>query len=78
MTYTIKCRARITDRCLDGEPTKRQFGDDLPMSEDGLFDGETIVCDACYVKLIPMTPSGQGLIEELDEAIQIARLMERP
>jgi hypothetical protein len=75
VTHIIKCRAKVTDLCFDGEPTKRQFGEDLPMSDDGLWDGETIICDPCYMKLIPMTASGMGLKHELDEAIQIARML---
>lgn len=51
MTYLITCRAQITENCFDGDPCARQFGEDLPMSEDGTFDGKSIVCDSCYVML---------------------------
>jgi hypothetical protein len=47
--HLIRCRAKISDKCFDGFPTRRQFGEDLPLSEDGTFDGTTIVCDPCYV-----------------------------
>lgn len=71
MTHTINCRAQICDDCLDGKPTAVQFfGEDLPLTEDGTFRGfdKSIVCDPCYVKLVPLTPSGHGLVHELDEA----------
>lgn len=72
----IKCRAKLSPRCLDGEASGAQFGgENLPLHEDGTFDGETIVCDPCYVILVPMSPSGAGLKHELDETIDIARLI---
>ena len=67
--HVIRCRARVHERCYDGRPTEVQFDEDLPMSEDGTWDGETIVCDACYVALMPHTASGRGLRHELDGAI---------
>lgn len=67
--YTIVCRAHIVDECYAGSPTKRQFGEDLPMSEDGTWDGTSIVCDACFVELQPFTPSGRGEYGELPRAI---------
>ena len=74
MAHVIRCRAQVVIACLDGQPTSRQFfGDDLPMDEDGTFDGETLVCDPCYVALMPLTPSGKGLHHELDAAIERAR-----
>lgn len=73
MSYTITCRARISGGCFHGDSTVEQFGENLPMSEDGTFvpdnGGGTIVCDACYIRLMPLTPSGMGLNEELDGAI---------
>jgi hypothetical protein len=73
MTNVIRCRARLADvDCYDGSPTSRQFGEedgDLPMSYDGTYDGSTIVCDACYIALMPFTPSQQGLHGELTAAI---------
>ena len=47
-----------------------QFGDDLSMRADGTYDGQSIVCDACYVQL---TPSGVALNDELPVAIAEAR-----
>jgi hypothetical protein len=54
--------------------TRKQFGVDYdenvldpPMSEDGTFDGESIVCDPCYVAM------GGPTNEELAQAIRAAR-----
>lgn len=72
--HLIRCRAKTHPLCLDGKPTSRQFdGEDLSMDEDGTFDGESIVCDMCYVALMPLTPSGRGLHHELPAAIEKAR-----
>lgn len=73
MSHRIRCRARIAGRCLDGQPTRAQFGDDLSMRADGTYDGESIVCDACYMQLMPFTASGRGLYDELDAAIEQVR-----
>jgi hypothetical protein len=69
--HRIVCRAKVSDECYDGKPTSVQFEDDEPMSADGTFDGRSIVCDACYTMLIPLTPSGSALNEELPEAIEL-------
>lgn len=80
----IVCRARVVAGCWDGEPTAHQFfGQDLPMSEDGTFSTEpfmydefqrittgSIVCDPCYLYLMPRTPSGKALNHELPAAIE--------
>ena len=73
MTYQIHCRARVTGECLDGQPTAVQFGEDVSMAEDGTFDGRSIVCDACYIALMPLTPSRRGLNHELPAVIAQAR-----
>lgn len=39
------------------------------MSLDNTFDGETIVCDPCYIAIQPFTKSGQALTDEIPEAI---------
>jgi hypothetical protein len=58
--HLIRCRAKLGDvECFDGRPTRVQFGTDTHMAEDGTFDGETIVCDPCYVALMEWTPSGR-------------------
>jgi len=71
--HIISCRARVASSCLDGQPTRKQFGDNLPMAEDGTYDGASIVCDACYIALMPLTPSGRGLNHELGAAIAVAK-----
>lgn len=38
--------------------------------EDGTYKNGTIVCDACYIYLMPYTRSGIGLNDELDNAIE--------
>lgn len=71
----ILCRAQLEDDCYDGSPASRQFGEEgVGMEEDGTYLAEgnyanTIICDACYVRLMPLTPSGAGLTHELHPAI---------
>jgi hypothetical protein len=50
---------------MNDQPTSNMLGYDGPMSDDGTFDGDTIVCDACYVGLMPFTDSGRALRAEL-------------
>jgi hypothetical protein len=71
--FTIACRARLVDGCYHGTPTRRQFDANLPMDEDNTWDGETIVCDPCYIAIMPFTRSGQALAEEIPEAIETYR-----
>lgn len=73
MSYRIVCRARVSADCYHGKPTRTQFGDDLPMDEDGTYDGSSLICDSCYVRLMPLTASGRGLNSELDAAIEESR-----
>jgi hypothetical protein len=80
MAEVIRCRAQLADvACLDGRPLERQFGerdDDEPehrLADDGTYDGATIVCDPCYIALMPFTPSGQGVMHELPAAISAYR-----
>jgi hypothetical protein len=77
-TNMLVCRAQTSKGCLNGQPMSTQIPDEegFPpsrMSDDGTFDGQSIVCDACYVQLMPLTPSGRGLHHELDAAIAKAR-----
>ena len=68
----IACRARVSPRCLHGQPTRKQFPagliegvTDPPMSEDGTFNGESIVCDHCYLALgAPLNSELDGLIAQ--------------
>ena len=69
----IVCRAKIAEGCLNGRPSAEQFGEDLPLDEDSTFDGESIVCDVCYIALMPFTQSSRALHHEIDDAIKQAR-----
>lgn len=76
MSETIRCRARLDNQCYDGSSMSRQMpGEDSPvqMSEDGTFDGESIVCDACYLQLMPLTRSGAATNDEIPGAISLYR-----
>lgn len=67
MPHLIRCRARVVATCYDGRPTSVQFGEDLPMTEDGTFlptqGGGSLVCDPCYINL------GTPLNADLEQAI---------
>lgn len=45
----------------------------IQMSEDGTYlvkaGNESMVCDACYLMLMPFTKSGHGLWDEIEQAI---------
>lgn len=71
-TYTgknIKCRAKVDKHCLDG--SKEWAGKE--MDGDGTWDGDSIVCDYCYVTLMPYSPSRRLLTDEIDNAIALYR-----
>jgi hypothetical protein len=65
----VKCRAKLVDDCYDG----REDDPEEPMVEDGTFDGESVVCDACYCAVMPFTLSGQALYDELPNGIYLYR-----
>lgn len=49
---TIRCRAKVSPHCYEGKPSARIYGEDEPgMAGDGTYDGETVVCDSCYLNL---------------------------
>lgn len=74
----IFCRARLENDCLHGQPDDGHFDCNEGMKDDGTFDGHSIVCTPCYVRLMPLTPSGQGLNHELHDAIRLYRQAVRP
>jgi hypothetical protein len=81
MSATIRCRAKLGDvECMDGQLMTFVNEDNeleaIEPSDDGTYESEsgTIVCDACYVALMPFTLSQRALNEELDEAIGVYRL----
>jgi hypothetical protein len=66
MTRQIVCRARLGDQpCYHG----RREDPEQPMDDDGTWDGRSVICDACYVALMPFTRSSQALADELPGAI---------
>lgn len=77
----IVCRARIDPSCYHGR-TIQEVGLEEAMDtwrEDGTYDQadagpgglvESIVCDACYVELMPYSASRQLLRAEIPDAIR--------
>lgn len=65
----IRCRAKISARCEDGQEAW------YDVTDDGTYDGPTqsVVCDECYFYLMPYTPSGGAMTYELNDAIIQAR-----
>ena len=45
----IRCRSRASDECYDGKPEAAIYEDG--QEDDGTWDGETVVCDACYIAI---------------------------
>jgi len=67
----IRCRAKLVPECYDGTPAERQVGEDGTIEEDGTYSEDgTIVCDPCYIAIMPFTKSGQALLTEIDDAIE--------
>lgn len=68
----IICRANCSDDCLHGKPVDP----DEPMAADGTYDPATnsIVCNSCYVAIMPFTPSGKALSHEIDTAVGTLRI----
>lgn len=66
MTEVIKCRAGIAEDCMDGirAPIENY------MPEDGTWDGDTIICNACYMEAMPFSISGAMLEDEFENAIK--------
>jgi len=44
----LKCRAKQSPNCQDGMDCETIYGEDS-MADDGTYDGESVVCDACYI-----------------------------
>jgi hypothetical protein len=61
----LHCRAQLTPGCYDGRAAPAE-----QISDDGTWDGETIICDDCYPRLLPFTKSNLGLFDELQDAIE--------
>lgn len=65
----VRCRAQLVDDCRHGTPDDPNE----PFEDDGTFDGSTVVCTPCYCAVMPFTPSGQALRDELPHAIGVYR-----
>lgn len=59
---TVRCRAQIDPRCEDGTLLKH-------WTEDGTYDGDTVVCTWCYWGCVRASGSGVGLLDELPETV---------
>jgi hypothetical protein len=59
----IRCRARVAEACYEGRRSDGIYGRDGTMSHDGTFNGDSVVCDPCYIAL------GQPLLTEIPDAI---------
>lgn len=60
---TIRCRAHVSSACYEGKPSAHIYGEDEPgMAGDGTYDGETVICDACYLKLGGPTHAELGVM----------------
>lgn len=67
----VVCRAHLTSKCHQGRLYSHPGShvDGSGMAVDGTYKNGSIVCDDCYVRLMPYSPSGKGLLNELDDAI---------
>lgn len=68
----VKCRAKLSPRCIDGEECVRIYGEDS-MRDDGLFNGESVICDACYVLIgapgMPFPASRRDVLAHVDGVV---------
>lgn len=61
----IVCRSKKSPNCYDGRLTAETSMDpEGPgQSEDGTWDGESVVCDACYIaEGMPSNNANPGLV----------------
>lgn len=77
MTYLLNCRARISPDCEHGaeRPNWQHDGTYRVTRERDAVTPfrDSIICNACYVYLMPFTPSGHALLHELDDAVASVR-----
>jgi hypothetical protein len=62
---TINCRARKAKDCAHGKPSGADGMDPEGdgMCEDGTWDGESVVCMACYIAVgMPTNNANPGLV----------------
>jgi len=54
----IVCRVKKSPRCYDGRSSFPLY-DEEGMAGDGTYDGESVICDACYIAIgTPSVRSG--------------------
>lgn len=62
---TIVCRSRKSPNCYHGKSTVLTSMDPEGegQAEDGTWDGESVVCDACYIaEGLPVNNANPGLV----------------
>lgn len=62
---TINCRSKRSPNCYHGKLTIDSAMDPEGdgMAEDGTYDGESVVCDACYIDIgMPTNNENPGLV----------------
>ena len=48
----IRCRSRVSESCYDGKDEQGVYGEDGDgQDSDGTWDGESVICDPCYIAL---------------------------
>lgn len=45
----IACRSQLSKHCYEGMPEKPTYLEGI--QDDGTWDGETVICDPCYIAL---------------------------
>lgn len=73
MPEPLRCRAKVAAMCLDGAAQIRVYGPGEHMEDDGTWDGHSVVCHWCYAAIMPHTPSGKALKDEIEMGIAFAR-----
>lgn len=66
----VACRAQVSETCDNGKDERIVYGPDETQQDDGTWDGGTVVCDPCYVLLMPYSASGQLLEHEIRSTIR--------
>lgn len=73
----VICRTRLSHDCDHGKPERAVYGTESQAS-DGTWDGRSVICTPCYMRLMPFTPSGTAELHELAGAIHRYREAQRP
>lgn len=62
----VSCRAKVSSDCYDGRDSS-VYSEDNPITNDGTWDGKSVICDACYL----LTSAFENRNTSPDEAVQI-------